>query len=33
MKINNISHKTAHLELKELVEKGVFRKKGAGYEI
>lgn len=27
---NQISHTIAHRELKELVEKGVFRKKGAG---
>jgi predicted transcriptional regulator len=28
--LNQISHTIAHRELKELVEKGVFRKKGAG---
>ena len=30
MKLNQISHTIAHRELKELVEKGVFKKKGAG---
>ena len=30
MKLNQISHTIAHRELKELVEKGIFRKKGAG---
>ncbi|MFH1823941.1 MAG: ATP-binding protein [Candidatus Firestonebacteria bacterium] len=30
VRVNRISHTTAHKELKELVEKGVFRKKGAG---
>jgi hypothetical protein len=28
--INQISHTIAHRELKQLVERGVFRKKGAG---
>lgn len=30
IRLNQISHTIAHRELKELVEKGVFRKKGAG---
>jgi ATP-dependent DNA helicase RecG len=30
MKINNISHKTAHLELKELMEKNIFIQEGKG---
>jgi len=30
IKLNRISHTIAHKELKELVEKGIFRKKGAG---
>jgi len=30
IRLNHISHTIAHRELKELVEKGVFRKKGAG---
>lgn len=30
MKINNVSHKTAHLELKELVEKNIFIQDGKG---
>ena len=30
IKLNQISHTIAHKELKELVEKGIFRKKGAG---
>jgi predicted HTH transcriptional regulator len=30
MALNKISHKTAHLELKKLVEDGVFIQKGQG---
>ena len=30
IRLNQISHTIAHRELKELVEKGVFSKKGAG---
>jgi ATP-dependent DNA helicase RecG len=30
MRLNQISHTIAHRELKELVGKGVFKKKGAG---
>ena len=30
IRLNQISHTIAHRELKQLVEKGVFRKKGAG---
>jgi len=30
MEINNVSHKTAHLELKELVEKNIFIQEGKG---
>jgi len=30
MKINNVSYKTAHLELTELLEKYIFIRKGMG---
>ena len=30
MEINNVSHKTAHLELKKLVEKNIFIQEGKG---